>query len=211
KHRDIIVVRTDPNYEKQRQVTITGEVEYPGTYVLRSKNQTFLSLLNEAGGLTSEAFIFGTKFIRKERRVILDFEEIYFENNTSEDLKLEDGDQLFIPRRPSVVEVTGEVNSVGLFKYYEGWSVSDYIDLAGGLKDSANYAIYNGANGSSLRVDFGWFRSDPEVFDGGKINVTKLPPPPKGKEIDVGATIKDVFAIASSAVTVIYLVWQISR
>ncbi|MCF8262644.1 MAG: SLBB domain-containing protein [Melioribacteraceae bacterium] len=211
KHRDIIVVRTDPNYEKQRQVTITGEVEYPGTYVLRSKNQTFLSLLNEAGGLTSEAFIFGTKFVRNERRVILDFEEIFFENNTSEDLKLEDGDQLFIPRRPSVVEVTGEVNSVGLFKYHEGWSVSEYIDLAGGLKDSANYAIYNGANGSSLRVNFGWFRSDPEVFDGGKIHVTKLPPPPKGKEIDVGGTIKDVFAIASSAVTVIYLVWQISR
>jgi hypothetical protein len=47
---------------------------------------------------------------------------------------------------------------------------------------------------------------DPTIEDGSSIVVTKEPPPPPATPgVDVGTTIKDVFAIVTSAATIIYL------
>jgi hypothetical protein len=44
------------------------------------------------------------------------------------------------------------------------------------------------------------------------IVVTKEPPPPPATTgVDVGTTIKDIFAIATSAATIIYLAHQFSK
>ena len=64
-HKDIIVVRKNPNYTPQRVVRIIGEVYYPGTYVLEKKSENLLELVRRAGGPTSEAFLFGSFFTRE--------------------------------------------------------------------------------------------------------------------------------------------------
>ena len=65
-------------------------------------------------------------------------------------------------------------------------------------------------NGESNKVNFGWFTSDPDVFDGSIINVTKKPPETKTEsKFDIAATIRDIFAITVSAVTIIVLARQI--
>lgn len=62
---DQVFVRILPSYQEQQQVKITGEVKYPGTYVLSNRNERVSSLIERAGGLTEFAFLEGTKFIRK--------------------------------------------------------------------------------------------------------------------------------------------------
>lgn len=209
-HKDIIVVRKNPNYVPQRVVKIMGEVNYPGTYVLERKSENLLELINKAGGPTSEAFLFGSVFTRGGNRLIMDLEQLVNNEDEDQDVILNHSDEIFIPKKPNTVLVTGEVNNPGLYKYIPGDNIKDYIDRAGGETDSSNYILYKKANGDVRKVGFGWFTGNPEAFDGSVIVVTKEPPePPDNSTIDIGSTIKDIFAIVVSAVTIIVLANQL--
>ncbi|MDB5112733.1 MAG: capsule biosynthesis protein [Mucilaginibacter sp.] len=61
---DIITVRRNPGYNEQQKVTITGEVNYPGSYVIKSKKERVDDLLKRAGGLTPMAYARGLYLIR---------------------------------------------------------------------------------------------------------------------------------------------------
>lgn len=52
---DMISVYGLPGYETQRNVTVTGEVLYPGTYTIQNKNEKISDVLKRAGGLTASA------------------------------------------------------------------------------------------------------------------------------------------------------------
>ncbi|HEX4303157.1 MAG TPA: SLBB domain-containing protein [Rhizomicrobium sp.] len=58
--------------------------------------------------------------------------------NPANDILLEAGDTLYIPIRPSTVTVSGEVLSAGAFRFDPKFSVSDYIELAGGASQAAD-------------------------------------------------------------------------
>ena len=53
---DHMFVRSIPQWQQERSVTIEGEVLYPGEYVLRERSETLCQLLARAGGFTAEAF-----------------------------------------------------------------------------------------------------------------------------------------------------------
>jgi len=76
---DIVTIRTKPGYKSQVKVKIEGEVLYPGTYVLASKDEKVSSLLNRSGGLTRLAFLKGISITRINKTNILkDTSDIYF-------------------------------------------------------------------------------------------------------------------------------------
>jgi protein involved in polysaccharide export with SLBB domain len=205
-HKDIVVVRKDPGLEKQRIVKINGEVTFPGVYVLKQRNETVLDLLKEAGGPTSEAFLYGSHFYRGGKRIIVDLESLYRDNDKSANVFLQHQDSIFVPKKPNTILVSGEVNNPGLFKFIPGKSMWDYIDNAGGLSDSADFAVFSLPNGISQRVSLGWFGSNPDVLDGAIINIKKLPPSDPDDKFEWAATIKDIFAIAASVFTILVLV-----
>jgi polysaccharide export outer membrane protein len=209
-HNDIVVVRKNPNYTPQRVVRIIGEVNYPGTYVLEQKSENLFELIRKAGGPTSETFLFGSVFTREGIRLVIDMEKLVNGEDQDQDVILNNNDEIFIPKKPNTVLVTGEVNNPGLYKFIPGDNVKDYIDRAGGDTDSSNYILYKKANGDVKKVGFGWFSSNPEAFDGSVITVTKEPPePPSNSTFDVGTTVKDMFAILVAALTIIVLVDQL--
>jgi len=209
-HNDIVVVRKNPNYEPQRVVRIIGEVIYPGTYVLENKSANLLELVRKAGGPTTEAFLYGSVFTRNSSRLVIDLEKLVSGKDEDQDVILNNTDEIFIPRKPNTVLVQGEVNNPGLYKFLPGENVKDYIDRAGGDTDSSNYILYKKANGDAKKVGFGWFSSNPTVYDGSVITVTKEPPPPPSNStFDLGTTIKDMFAILVAALTIIVLVTQL--
>ncbi len=209
-HNDIVVVRKNPNYVPQRVVRIMGEVNYPGAYVLERKNENLCELIKKSGGPTIEAFLFGATFSREGKRVVADLEKLFEEQDEEQDIILNDGDEIFIPKMPNTVLLTGEVNNPGLYKFIPGDNIKDYIERAGGETDSSNFILYKKANGETDKVGLGWFSSNPTVYDGSVITVTKEPPaPPDNTTFDIGATIKDIFAITVSAVTIIVLALQI--
>ncbi len=209
-HKDVVIVRRNPLYQDQRVVQLSGEVNKPGTYVLETKNETLFDLIEKADGPTSEAYLFGTQFERDGRKLVVDLEALYFEDEDDENVFLKNGDKIYIPKKPNTVIVDGEVNNPGLYRFIDGLGVKDYIDNAGGITDSANYVIYRKANGESKRVNFGVFSSNPEVFDGSIIVVTKEQPMKINETtFDLGKTVLDIFGLLASALTVWVLAKQL--
>jgi protein involved in polysaccharide export with SLBB domain len=55
-----------------------------------------------------------------------------------QDIAMEGGDTLYIPKRPSTVTVTGEVLNTGSFAYRNDLTVKDYVAMAGGTRETAD-------------------------------------------------------------------------
>ncbi len=64
---DQVFVRENPDYEEPVNIVLAGEVKYPGTYSLLSKDEKISSVIKRAGGLTNYAFVDGVKMYRKFR------------------------------------------------------------------------------------------------------------------------------------------------
>ena len=62
---DQIFVRLNPNFHPVRNVVISGEVKYPGTYSIIRKTEKISSLIDRAGGLTDYAYLDGAKMFRR--------------------------------------------------------------------------------------------------------------------------------------------------
>lgn len=61
---DYVYVRRSPGYSAQGKVTVSGEVIFPGEYVLTHKNERLSDVVKRAGGLNSWAYVRGTRLIR---------------------------------------------------------------------------------------------------------------------------------------------------
>ncbi len=61
---DRLYVRQMPLWQSEREVTVKGEVLYPGSYTLSSRSESFYELIQRAGGFTPSAFPKGTIFTR---------------------------------------------------------------------------------------------------------------------------------------------------
>ncbi len=53
---DMVFVRSTAGYQVQKNVTIQGEVLYPGTYTIERKDERISDIIKRAGGLTALAF-----------------------------------------------------------------------------------------------------------------------------------------------------------
>ncbi|WP_293752384.1 SLBB domain-containing protein, partial [uncultured Paraglaciecola sp.] len=63
KSRDVLQIKTIPEWAESEQVTLSGEVKFPGVYPIY-KNDTLAILLERAGGLTEYAYAPGSMFTR---------------------------------------------------------------------------------------------------------------------------------------------------
>ncbi|KAA6341955.1 hypothetical protein EZS27_010266 [termite gut metagenome] len=62
---DEVHIRKSPGYNQQQNVSITGEVLFGGNYALTKKNQRLSDLVKQAGGITPDAYIKGTRLLRQ--------------------------------------------------------------------------------------------------------------------------------------------------
>ena len=75
---------------------------------------------------------------------------------------VEDGDRLHITYKENLIRVIGEVENSIVTNFKRDHSIKDYIELAGGYKrfaDKANAYLIK-ANGTSKKLDIGFFKSD---------------------------------------------------
>ena len=119
-------------------------------------------------------------------------------------------DSIYIPSKPNTVLIVGEVNNPGLYSFVEGDDVSDYVSRAGGETDSVKTVLLQKPNGESEEMV--WYKLDPNVPDGSIIFLPKAPGITQEiKPLDLGETIKDVFALLSSAATLAFLIFQVTK
>jgi polysaccharide biosynthesis/export protein len=62
---DDLSIKEVPEWHSQENVTLSGEVRFPGSYAIR-RGETLRSVIARAGGLTDYAFVEGAVFTREE-------------------------------------------------------------------------------------------------------------------------------------------------
>ena len=130
-----------PNWELQRTAAIAGEVRYPGRYSLVTKTERISDLLKRAGGVTTDAYPNGVVFVRSRNatgRIGVDLPRVLKDAGSPDNLILQDGDSLYIPRFNAVVSVQGAVNTPITVTYQPGKAIDFYIRAAGGPAGNAD-------------------------------------------------------------------------
>lgn len=230
----VIYARADfrqPQSKKLRLVKIEGEVNAPGVYPVEP-GESLNAALARAGGLTRQAYVFGTVFTRSSarrseeerlRQTADRVEQDYLRylagrarNSVSQEeasvgasemdavrtlvsrlrsapalgriplamgvykdadasfpaISLEDEDVVFVPHRPATVTLVGAVFQEGSLLWSPNWTVSSYVDGAGGLRPHANKSamVVIRADGTVSRVG-GWTAGSSAVHPGDTIVV----------------------------------------
>ncbi|WP_411280073.1 SLBB domain-containing protein [Gemmatimonas sp.] len=138
---DNVLVLRQPDWQMQSTVTLTGEVQFPGTYALTSKTERLSDVLARAGGLTTSAYSAGVAFFRGQNavgRVGVDLPSVLRNPKDRDNLLLIDGDSVHVPRYNALVSVSGAVNSAVAIPYEPGASLAHYIRAAGGTTRNAD-------------------------------------------------------------------------
>jgi protein involved in polysaccharide export with SLBB domain len=179
---DNVLIFRQPNWELQRTAVVSGEVVRPGTYSLTTKTERISDLIKRAGGLTPEAYADGVTFFRandKVGRIGIALPEILRHPSSRDNLQLQDGDSIFIPRFNAVVNVKGAVNSPVAVTYVPGRSLEYYVRAAGGVtrKGDLRYAYVTQPNGKVEATSGKFiFKNDPHPRPGSTVFVPEKDP-----------------------------------
>jgi hypothetical protein len=120
--------------------------------------------------------------------------------NSLEDVILQEGDIITVPKARNVVKINGEVMFPTEVVYKAGESLDYYIDKAGGFAENARKSkvyVLN-SNGSAAKTrKFLFFRSYPKIEAGSEILVPKIP-----DHTGRGLTTAEWLAIASGLASI---------
>ena len=182
---DEVFVRSNPDFEKQKNITVKGEVMFPGVYPILQKDEKVLDLIERAGGLTKYAFIQSAKLYRKDATigmVIIDLEEAYRSPDARPNYILKPGDMIEIPTVNQLVSVSGaighpELDTLGTVSsfYMPGRRAKYYVKNYGGGFDkgakrkSTKVVNPDGSADYTKKVIF--FNRYPEVKEGASVMV----------------------------------------
>ena len=125
---------------KSVEFKVTGAVAEPGTYRLRSDEETRVSdAIEEAGRWTEDAHPRAARLVRKDgTEITVDLTQLDKDPASAENVALEDGDELFVPRNTVQVKVMGAgVKTPGEYKVAPGTTLLEVLSTAGGLADRA--------------------------------------------------------------------------
>ncbi|RKZ30846.1 hypothetical protein DRQ36_04070 [bacterium] len=163
--------------------------------------QTQEAVLDSEGNVVTTPFLF-TYTSEQLARIIIDMERVV-DGVPGEDIILEAGDSVYIPKVPTGVSVVGMVASSGTIHWLPRKRVSYYIERAGGLTrnaDKGGIRIVK-ANGKVLRVSL---RSK-DVEPGDAIIV----PQRVKRRIDWMEIANQAVSIISGVATTIYIILKI--
>ncbi len=137
-----ILERQSSSSMPKQLLTIDGNVHFPGEYPL-TKNMDLKQILDAAGGLEDRAFVEDIELTRKtikNNKYEITRLNLSGLNNETQSTKLQSGDEILIKAIEDVqkhAEVKGEVYFPGWYPLQDGDTMSDLINRAGGLKETA--------------------------------------------------------------------------
>jgi len=140
--QDLIIVRP-----YQNRVQFKGEIKRPGYYESKI-GESLEQVIQYAGGFTSKSYKSNITVKRNKglKRVIITVNEV-----DRSSFELVAGDEVIVgsitERFENRVQVTGAINKPGEYEYQEGFTLSQLIHLAEGLREDAFYE-----RGSLLRL-----------------------------------------------------------
>jgi len=132
----------------ENMVEISGAVFRPGQYRLGEQVTTVRSLIEQADGLTEDAFTAHAVLhrMRADRSLeVIPVDVAGIMGGTVADIPLANEDVLFIPTQSELisnryVQINGEVLSPGQYQWAANMTIEDLVMKAGGLTDAASVA-----------------------------------------------------------------------
>ena len=119
------------------KVNLVGEIYMPGTYTLSSLSTVF-NALYAANGPSANGSLRNVKVIRNNKTVAeLDLYDFLLKGEQKDDIRLEDGDVVFISPYQRRVDIGGQIKRPGLFDMKSTESLKDLIYFAGGFTSKA--------------------------------------------------------------------------
>jgi protein involved in polysaccharide export with SLBB domain len=120
------------------QVSVLGDVATPGAYRL-SKLGTVLTALYAAGGPSGSGSLRLVEVRRAGRPVAtVDLYDYLITGNSTNDVRLESGDVVFVPPRGPRVRLAGAVIRPSTYELRNSESLGDLIHMAGGFRPEAD-------------------------------------------------------------------------
>jgi protein involved in polysaccharide export with SLBB domain len=202
-----VTIFRQPQFELQRTVEITGEVQFAGRYALQTKDEHISDLVKRAGGLLPTAYTEGARFSRvmeqDTSRVNIDLGRVLARPQGPDDVVLRPGDKLTIPEYSPTVRVEGAVISPATVLYQQGAGLDYYVANAGGYARNADKGRVSVryANGSArVKGKFLLFSSSPTPGPGSTVTV---PSKPEGVPFNLGSFLASIAQIVASAVAIV--------
>lgn len=206
---DHVYIRPLAGYEAPIWVSIIGQVNYPGSYPIRSNTERISDLLDKSGGLREEAFIKGARLYRDHQLLALDIEEALKDKRSSLNLFLENGDSLYVPKEEQIVTLRGQVLNPTSVAYQKTFSLNDYIVQAGGFTDSARikkvYVRYPNGLTEKTRTFLG-IHFFPKVERGAEVYVPKKTYKNRITRTDVISTTTAIASLAAVVLAIIRII-----
>ncbi len=233
---DRVYVRSVPEFEFPKMITLNGEVRYPGPYTIIADNERITNVIRRAGGLTEEAFPEGATLVRTHDAtgpIVIQLAEVMRNERSQANIILKDGDVIDIPKIKDFVSVGGAVNTTKLYRQ-DLLGVNNRVTVVFDGNHSARYYIEKFAggfadNGDRRKVtveypngiirqakDFGMFVVYPKVEKGSIIQVGVKDPErtrtePEREPIDWGEVLANAVSQATAVLTLILLIDRAGR
>ncbi len=115
------------------QVFVVGEVKSPGTYRVSSL-ATVINALTEAGGPSKNGSLRKIDLLKGGKIVQqIDLYDVFLAGDRSKDVRLENGDTIFVPVIGPVVAVAGEVKRPAIYELKGITMLPQILAMAGGI------------------------------------------------------------------------------
>lgn len=231
---DIVIVRPVADFELQEVVYITGQVKFPGPYILTKNDERLKDIVKRAGGLKYDAFPSGATLVRKtgekQGDIFINLDKAMSGFNNYENIVVRNGDMLFVPKKENVITIYTNATKADI-AFSDLKRTNDKIQISFQGRKSAKWYINQFAGGLNRKADkysirvvepsgrinstkryLGFIYNYPDVVEGASIYVDlKEPKPAKEKREPINWTqaITDSMAILTSAVTIVVLALQL--
>jgi len=114
-------------------VYVVGEARTPGSYTLSSLS-TVINALFAAGGPSKNGTLRKIQVFRNHEKIAtIDLYNFLLGGDKSEDVRLQNGDTIFIPLIGPVVGVAGNVKRPAIYEMTEPMTLAQVLELAGGV------------------------------------------------------------------------------
>lgn len=119
------------------QVFVLGDVNQPGSFAV-SAFSTLVNALFVAGGISEQGSLRNIQLKRDGKTIaVLDLYDLLLRGDASNDVRVRQGDIIFVPAVGNQVAIRGEVKRPAIFEFKESESIADLVEFASGLSGFA--------------------------------------------------------------------------
>jgi len=220
---DQVFVRMVPDFELPKNLTIVGEVKYPGFYALSKKDEKIDELIKRSGGLNRFSFSEGATLYRPSLPggyLVMNLKAALRNNSSKYNYIIKEGDVITIPQIIDLIAIRGDVEYLSVINqeqvnapFIRGKRANYYVkEFANGFtKTSFRRKLYSVDNSAKVNrtKNFVLFKVYPKVKKGAVIYVTTKPisdkkDKKKSEPVDWNKAISDI-TVKMTAIATLYI------